>query len=94
MQPLNTPLPSPARAPRNPPQIPATPRNPKGPAASVRSHHDWDEHERLDDVREDERRVRKAVSDVVLKKERELQHAFLANSGTSTHTKGTHAKKK
>lgn len=41
------------------------------------AHHDRNEHERLDDVREDQRRVRKAVPDVVLEKERELEHALL-----------------
>lgn len=36
------------------------------------AHHDWNEHERLDDVREDQRRVRQAVPDVMLEKKREF----------------------
>lgn len=44
---------------------------------TLRAHHDGNENERLDDVREDQRRVREAVSDVVLKEEGELQHALL-----------------
>lgn len=58
------------------------------------THHDGDKHERLDDVSEDQRRVRQAVTDVVLKKKRELQHAFLhvKNSTTITNTRHhTHA---
>lgn len=68
------------------PRAPVT--SPSPPGLPSLSHHDGNEHQRLDDVREDQRRVRQAVSHVVLEEERELQHPLLATRSTrDTHRK-------